>query len=69
MPYTLQGPKYYRAKFRGSNKLFRACWAQYRTWLHGAIDNPTCDGDVHTWLETIAAEKVNNSKSGFYIYG
>lgn len=68
-PYTLQAPRYYRKAFRGSDRLFRACWRQYRQWLEGAIDNPREDRDVHEWLESIAAERVNNSRSPFYLRG
>jgi hypothetical protein len=54
---------------RDSYRLFSACWSQYRAWLRGAIDSPTCDRDVLDWLDSIASEKVNNSRSKFYIYG
>jgi len=56
-------------KFKGSGALFEACWHQYRTFLRGAIDDPKDFGDVMNWLDHIAAEKVNNPESKFYIYG
>ena len=55
--------------FDGTNDLFNACWKQYREYLKGSIDNPTCQEDIDAWLDTIASEKVNNPKSKFYIYG
>ena len=67
--YKLQSRDYYQKQFRGSLALFTACWRQYRTWLNGAIDGPTCDSDVLEWLDQIASEKVNNPKSRFFIYG
>jgi hypothetical protein len=56
-------------KFDGSTRLFNACWHQYRSYVKGAIDDPTCLADVTDWLDTLASEKVNNSRSSFYIYG
>ena len=67
--YRLQPPRYYRPKFDGSDRLFRACWRQYRGWLNGAIDAPACDDDVMDWLEQIAAQRVNDGDSPFYMYG
>ncbi len=67
--YVLQKPHVYRHSFRGSDRLFRACWTQYRRYLVGSIDDPTCDDDVAGWLDSIASEKVNNSKSVFYLRG
>jgi hypothetical protein len=67
--FQLKPPKFYRAKFRGSNRLFKACWSTYRAFLRSSIDSPSDDEEVHTWLDTIAADKVNNPKSTFYIYG
>ena len=58
-----------RSFFDGSNDLFNACWRTYTEYLNGAIDDPTCQEDINGWLEQIASEKVNNSKSRFYIYG
>ena len=70
MPYTLQPPAHYRDRFDGSPRLFRACWRQYRAWMaEGAIDDPTTDQDVLDWLDSIAAERVNDGRSSFYIYG
>lgn len=58
-----------RKNFNGSAALFEACWRQYITYLNGAIDDPRNQGDVDSWLDTIASEKVNNSRSRFYIHG
>jgi len=58
-----------RKEFDGSNSLFNACWRVYLGYLKGAIDNPSDQSDVDSWLRAIAAEKVNNPKSSFYIYG
>ena len=58
-----------RKNFDGSNRLFNACWRQYISWLKGSIDDPTTQEDINNWLDQIASEKVNNSKSIFYIYG
>lgn len=67
--YVLQAPRLYRSMFYGSTRLFNACWRQYREYLNGSIDEPTSDADVVGWLEQIAADKVNDPKSRFYIYG
>jgi hypothetical protein len=56
-------------KFSGSDALFNACWRQYRSYVNGAIDDPANILEVSDWLDNIAAEKVNNPKSKFYIYG
>lgn len=76
MDYKLQKPSYYWRIYMdmnghsfGSGRLKRACWRQYRYFLQGSIDDPTDDQDVIGWLESIASERVNNSKSTFYIYG
>ena len=56
-------------QFNGSQALFDACWNQYKRWLSGAIDDPDTIDDILGWLDSIAAEKVNNPKSKFHIYG
>ncbi len=57
-----------RAHFDGSPDLFNACWRELcRTIQHGT-DLDTQD-DVDQWLEQLAAERVNNPRSRFYIYG
>ena len=59
-----------RAKFPDeSDRLFDAAYRQLRTWIRrGAIDYPdlaaACD-----WIEQIMAERVNNPRSSFYLYG
>lgn len=58
-----------RKHFSGSRALFDACWRKYMQYLNGAIDDQKSQKDVDDWLEQIASEKVNNSKSRFYIYG
>ncbi len=68
--YTLKTMAYYRALCqRDSLRLFKACWRQYVGYLRSSIDDPTCDDDVLSWLDSIAAEKVNNSRSTFYLRG
>ena len=67
--YVLKGWTHYRRDFDGSGALFLACWKQYRVWLNGAIDDPESDSDVMGWLNRIAAERVNNPRSRFFIYG
>lgn len=68
--YVLQGPRHYRHVFRGSLRLYRACWRQYQHLrLTGAFDDPGGDDDVLNALDQIAAEKVNNPRSVFYMYG
>jgi hypothetical protein len=69
--YTLETREYYWRKCEAftSWRLFLACWRQYRTWLRGAIDDPQSDDDVLGWLDSIAAERVNNPRSSFYITG
>jgi hypothetical protein len=56
-------------KAGSSERLFDACWRQYRLYIRGSIDDPKSIADVMNWLEAIASEKVNDSKSSFYIYG
>lgn len=67
--YTLQPSRYYRKYFQGSGRLFRASWGQYTRYLQGSIDDPRDDQDVISWLDTIAADKVNDSRSTFYMRG
>jgi hypothetical protein len=67
--YHLRTASHYRRTFEGSPALFTACWRQYRVFLRGDIDDPTCDDDVMDWLDQIAAERVNTPASRFYIYG
>lgn len=64
--YVLQPARTYRTMVRMSDRLFRACWRDYRRM---SIDAPRCDADVVAWLDLIATEKVNNSRSTFYIHG
>jgi hypothetical protein len=61
--------RYANYKFDGSDDLFEACWRQYRGYLTGGIDDPKDMRDIMEWLDQIAAEKVNNPRSRFYIYG
>lgn len=59
-----------RKKFRGSNSLFNACWNQLNSWIRcGAVDMHESHDSTMEFLDAIAAEKVNNPKSKFYIYG
>lgn len=58
-----------KSRFDGSEDLFNACWKKYCNYLNGAIDQPADIDGVMSWLESIASEFVNNSKSRFYIYG
>lgn len=56
-------------RFDGSAELFNSCWSKYKRDILPGTDNPQNISDVMQWLDTIAAEKVNDSKSRFYIYG
>ncbi len=68
--YQLQPYIYYRKQLpNDSDRIVRAAWRQYRAWLNGTIDDPTCDDDVVGWLTSIISEKVNNSRSAFYTHG
>lgn len=69
MGYKLLGPTYYAKQFDGSWDLFASCWKQYRLWLNGAIDDPQSDAGVMGWLDQIAAEKVNNPRSRYFVTG
>mgnify|MGYP006953516147 FL=1 len=69
MAYKIQRPQYYRKLVDMSPRLFTTCWRQYTYWLAGSIDNPESDDEVVGWLNQIAAERVNSSRSSFYIYG
>jgi hypothetical protein len=67
--YKLKRKSEYRRSFKGSDRMFNACWKRYREFLNGSIDDPQSDTDVDEWLDSIASEKVNNSRSSFYITG
>ena len=69
--YKLQSRQYYREFFtEDSTALFNACWTVYKRYLNSsAIDNPACDDDVESWIDSIISEKVNNPNSQYYIYG
>lgn len=58
-----------RKNFDGSDRLFNACWSQYKKWLKNSIDSPSCQEDIDVWLNCIASKKVNDFNSEFYIYG
>ena len=69
MAYKLQRPSYYRPMFDGGDRLFACAWRTYVRWRAGSIDSPDSDDEVVGWLNQIASERVNNSRSSFYIYG
>ena len=62
--------KQLRAMFpHDSDRLFNACYHQLMTWIRqGAIDTPDLT-DASDWIERLMSERVNNSRSPFYIYG
>jgi len=67
---TLKRKAHYQAFFPDeSPRLFNAAWRQYLYLLRGSIDDPIDDTNVVEWLTTIMAEKVNNPKSTFYLWG
>lgn len=54
----------YFNNFDGSYALFCSCWADYLKYRrYMEID------DIQEFLNDRASEKVNDSKSQFYIYG
>ena len=58
------------ADFDGSSDFFRACWSEYHRMISsGAIDGPKSIVDADGWIESIAAKKVNNPRSRYYIFG
>jgi hypothetical protein len=67
--YQIKPAAFYRTQFAGSPALFSACWREYRRLLSSDIDNPRCDSDVLDWLDTLAADRVNDGGSEFFIYG
>ena len=67
--YRLLPAAHYRTQFAGSPALFSACWREYRRLLSSDIDDPQSDSDVLDWLDGLAADRVNDSGSAFYIYG
>jgi hypothetical protein len=71
--YQLMHRGYYRtlmARRGTSGSLFASCWRQYMEWRRqGAIDDPASDDEVLDFLDTLAAERVNDSASRYYIYG
>ena len=56
----------YWQDFEGSRALFEACWRQLRKEVY--TESMRAD-EVAAWLEAFAAERVNNPRSKFYIYG
>ena len=52
--------------FDGSRALFDACWRQMKREVY--TSSMPAD-EIAAWLESFAAERVNNPKSRFYIYG
>ena len=52
--------------FEGSRELFDACWRQMKrdVYIGGMPEE-----EVAAWLEAFAAERVNNPRSKFHIYG
>lgn len=63
---TILTKKDFMDTFDGSLGLFEACWGDFlRNW--GGLC--TSVEEVEGTLECIAAEKVNNPKSRFWIYG
>jgi hypothetical protein len=54
-----------KKQFDGSNALFNYCW---RKLLRIEKENGIVE-DVNNYLDTLAAEEVNDSSSRFYIYG
>ena len=67
--YRLLPAAHYRAQFDASPALFSSCWREYRRLLSSDIDNPQSDSDVLDWLDTLAADRVNDGGSAFYIHG
>jgi hypothetical protein len=57
------------SRFDGSSDLFNSCWRKYQREILPGTDNPENIADVMNWLDALAAEKVNDSASRFYIYG
>ncbi len=57
---------HYWQDFEGSRALFEACWRQMKRDVYtGSMPEDV----VAAWLEAFAAERVNNPRSKFYIYG
>jgi uncharacterized protein (DUF427 family) len=55
----------YFGAFEGSERLFNACWNAYRK----AVREGNAIEDVSAFLDAMASDKVNDSKSVFYLYG
>jgi hypothetical protein len=67
--FEIKPRRHYRPTFGGSDRLFAACWQTYRIMLQESIDYPQDDEAVIEWLDTIAADKVNDDTSSFWMYG
>lgn len=67
--YTLKPKRYYRNLFRGSTRLFDACWRVYRERFMEGVEEASSDHDVLVALDWHASRMVNNPSSSFYIYG
>jgi hypothetical protein len=57
-----------RRQFDGSNELFAACWRQWLRDGQWTYANPSVKF-IAKYLDDVASEKVNNSRSVFYLYG
>lgn len=66
--YRLKRKSEYRKLFVGSAALFDSCWRKLSREILPHV-SCTSDDEVLEWLDSIAAEKVNNSGSRFFIYG
>jgi len=56
----------FRREFDGSEELFNTCWRQLKREVYTSSMHAD---EVSAWLEAFAAERVNNPRSKFYIYG
>jgi hypothetical protein len=57
-----------RKRFDGSERLFNACWRELN-WFERNSDTLRDGPEVEAFLHDAASRRVNNSGSGFYLYG
>lgn len=67
--WTLGPKRHYAARFRGSRRLFDACWRKWRERYQEGIEEAASDHDVMVALNWHASQKVNDSRSVFYLHG
>ena len=65
-----EAKKIWTSEKMGSRRLFDSCWREFRIGeAQGGFDTPETGADCMEHLDYLAAYKVNNPRSSFYIRG